>query len=177
MFATLVLLTLLICMVTAVVGNSIARAFSLAGALSIVRFRTVVEDTRDTAFVIFAVVVGMAIGCGHAEIALVGTPIVGCAAIILHALDHTSKPLNGAKASGQCGQLSVRVGIGTDTKSLLQNENGYAFLSMAMYTSINNKQGAAIEVQYDVVLTADADIVVIIIGSTNWTEFNPPLFN
>ena len=49
-------------MVSMVIGNEIARAFSLVGALSIVRFRTVVEDTRDTAFVIFAVVVGMALG-------------------------------------------------------------------------------------------------------------------
>ncbi|MGE5192265.1 MAG: DUF4956 domain-containing protein, partial [Deltaproteobacteria bacterium] len=52
---TLVLLSVLIAMVSMVIGNSVARAFSLVGALSIVRFRTVVEDTRDTAFVIFSV--------------------------------------------------------------------------------------------------------------------------
>src|SRR4029077_20353177 len=40
---TLVLLTVLIAMVTLVIGNSVARAFSLVGALAIVRFRTVVE--------------------------------------------------------------------------------------------------------------------------------------
>ena len=56
---TLVLLTVLIAMVTLVIGNSVARAFGLVGALSIVRFRTVVEDTRDTAFVIFAVFAGV----------------------------------------------------------------------------------------------------------------------
>ena len=39
---------------TQVIGESPARAFSLVGILSIVRFRTVVEDTRDTAVVIFA---------------------------------------------------------------------------------------------------------------------------
>src|SRR5437660_7013197 len=59
---TLVLLTVLITMVTLVIGNNVARAFSLAGALAIIRFRTIVEDTRDTAFVIFAVVVGMGVG-------------------------------------------------------------------------------------------------------------------
>src|SRR4051812_844051 len=56
---TLVLLSILIAMVSLVIGDIVARAFSLVGVLSIVRFRTVVEDTRDTAFVIFAVVVGM----------------------------------------------------------------------------------------------------------------------
>src|SRR5262245_32105930 len=49
---TLVLLCVLIAMVTQVIGDSVARAFSLVGALSIVRFRTVVRDTQDTAYVI-----------------------------------------------------------------------------------------------------------------------------
>jgi hypothetical protein len=59
---TLVLLAILIAMVTQVIGDNVARAFSLVGALSIVRFRTVVRDTQDTAYVIFAVVVGMSVG-------------------------------------------------------------------------------------------------------------------
>src|SRR5262249_51688882 len=63
--ATLVLLSVLMAVVTQVTGDNLARAFGLVGALSIVRFRTIVEDTRDTAFVIFAVVVGMAAGAGQ----------------------------------------------------------------------------------------------------------------
>ena len=51
---TLVLMTLLIAMVTQVIGDNLARAFGLVGALSIVRFRTVMQDTQDVAFVIFA---------------------------------------------------------------------------------------------------------------------------
>src|SRR5262245_64464158 len=51
LMATLVLLTVLIGMVTLVIGNSVARAFSLVRAPAIVRFRTVVQDTRDTAIV------------------------------------------------------------------------------------------------------------------------------
>src|SRR4051794_11486078 len=53
---TLVLLAAVIAMATQVIGDNVARAFSLVGALSVVRFRTVVKDTQDTAFVIFAVV-------------------------------------------------------------------------------------------------------------------------
>src|SRR4051794_30601270 len=45
---TIILLTVLVAMVTYVIGNSLARAFGLVGALSIVRFRTPVSDTRDT---------------------------------------------------------------------------------------------------------------------------------
>lgn len=80
--ATLVLLSVLIALVTLVIGSSIARAFSLVGALAIIRFRTVVEDTRDTAFVIYAVVVGMAAGTGRPEAGLIATPLVFVAAWI-----------------------------------------------------------------------------------------------
>src|SRR5436190_5062072 len=81
--ATLVLLSILIAMVTQVIGDSVAKAFSLVGALSIVRFRTVVRDTQDTAFVIFAVVVGMAAGAGAYAIAAVGLAVGGLAAVIV----------------------------------------------------------------------------------------------
>ena len=80
---TLVLLCVLIAMVTQVIGDNVARAFSLVGALSIVRFRTVVRDTKDTAFVIFAVVVGMAVGAGQPVVAVCGMAVVGFAAVLL----------------------------------------------------------------------------------------------
>jgi len=51
---TLVLMCLIVCSVMMVIGSNLARAFALVGALTIVRFRTVVKDTRDTAFIFFA---------------------------------------------------------------------------------------------------------------------------
>ena len=50
---TLIILCMLISVVMVVIGESVARAFSLVGALSIIRFRTVVRDPRDIAFVFF----------------------------------------------------------------------------------------------------------------------------
>src|SRR4029453_19217010 len=82
---TLVLLTILIALVTQVIGDSVARAFSLVGALSIVRFRTVVRDTQDTAYVIFAVVVGMAVGASNPWVAVIGIVVVSIAALALRA--------------------------------------------------------------------------------------------
>jgi len=80
---TLVLLSVLIAMVTQVIGDNVARAFSLVGALAIVRFRTVVRDTQDTAFVIFAVAVGMAVGAGHALVGLAGLVVASAAAFAM----------------------------------------------------------------------------------------------
>jgi len=79
---TLVLLAVLISVVTQVIGDNVARAFSLVGALSIVRFRTVVRDTRDTAFVIFSVVVGMAVGSQHPWVAVLGLVVTGGVAFL-----------------------------------------------------------------------------------------------
>ena len=58
-------------------GNNAARAFSLVGAVSVIRFRTPLEDTRDTAFVLFAVILGMASGVGYFEVGLLGLLAVG----------------------------------------------------------------------------------------------------
>ena len=74
--STLVLLSLLIALVTLVIGNNIARAFSLVGTLAIVRFRTVVEDTRDTTFVIYSVACGMCAGAGYFLWPLACAPLV-----------------------------------------------------------------------------------------------------
>ncbi len=60
-----------------VIGDSIARAFSLVGALSIIRFRTAIQDPRDIGFVFYALAVGMAVGAGSPAIAILATFIIG----------------------------------------------------------------------------------------------------
>ncbi len=81
--ATLVLLAILCAMLPLVIGQNVAWAFGLVGALSIVRFRTVVEDTHDITFVIFAVLVGMAVGADRLTVALVGMAVIGTAAFLV----------------------------------------------------------------------------------------------
>ena len=51
-------------LIMVVIGSNIARAFSLVGALSIIRFRTAIKDPRDVAFVFATIAIGM--GCGTA---------------------------------------------------------------------------------------------------------------
>jgi len=89
---TLVLLCALIAMVTQVIGESVARAFSLVGALSIVRFRTVVRDTQDTAYVIFAVAVGMAVGAQAPLVGVLGIIAVGTAAFLMRRSEKSAGP-------------------------------------------------------------------------------------
>ena len=64
----LVLLTVITAVVMLIIGNNIARAFSLVGALSIIRFRTPLKDPLDIGFVFYALAIGMAIGTRSYEI-------------------------------------------------------------------------------------------------------------
>lgn len=141
---TLILLTILVAMTTVVIGENVARAFGLVGALSIVRFRTVVEDTRDTAFVIFAVVVGMAIGAGYIVVCLIGIPVVAVVAIGLGQLG-TSWGLMGGEH-----RLEIRVGIGhtpEDKILVVLQEHLSAWRVLSIGTA---KKGEQLEMNYAV---------------------------
>jgi hypothetical protein len=81
---TLVFVAIIVSMVMMVIGNNVARAFALVGALSIIRFRTVVKDTKDTAYVFLALAGGMAAGTSSYFLAFAGVMFTGLIAYILH---------------------------------------------------------------------------------------------
>lgn len=87
---TNIFICLITCMVIMVIGNSIARAFALVGALSIIRFRTVIKDTKDIAYIFWSLVAGMATGTGSYFIAFAGTAILSLVAFILHKTNYGS---------------------------------------------------------------------------------------
>jgi hypothetical protein len=62
MMQSLIVLSVTIAGAMAIVGNELARAFGLVGAVSVIRFRTSVQNYRDMAFVFIAIVIGMACG-------------------------------------------------------------------------------------------------------------------
>jgi len=80
---TNIFVCVIVCMVIMIIGNSLARAFALVGALSIIRFRTVVKDTKDTAYIFWSLAAGMACGTGSYFLALAGTIIISGIAFIL----------------------------------------------------------------------------------------------
>lgn len=72
---TIVFVTLVTALVMMVIGNSLTRAFALVGALSIIRFRTVVKDTKDTSYVFMGLAAGMGAGTSSYFLALAGTGV------------------------------------------------------------------------------------------------------
>ena len=157
--STLVLLAILLAMVSMVIGGNIARAFSLVGALAIVRFRTVVEDTRDTAFVIFAVVAGMAAGAGAWEVAVVGIPLVGAMAWALRAWGGTR---NGTVSQQlPAGKLVVRLGIGSDPNGPLVETLKKHTTECRLSAIATARQGAALDLTYSIRLLPTATALAL----------------
>jgi uncharacterized membrane protein YhiD involved in acid resistance len=70
---TLIILGMLISLIMLVVGSNIARAFALVGALSVVRFRNAIKETRDVGFIFLVMGVGMACGTRFYLLAVIAT--------------------------------------------------------------------------------------------------------
>jgi len=141
---TLVLLAVLIAMVTQVIGENVALAFSLVGALAIVRFRTVVRDTQDTAFVMLSVVVGMAVGARAPWVAVIGLALVAVVAVLM------KPPATGDYITGHLPLLvKIRIGLGHDAESLLGNTLDVYFSHRRMESIETTKHGVSIDVAYE----------------------------
>ena len=73
---SLAVLTLITTTVMIVIGNNIALSLGMVGALSIVRFRTAIKDSRDTIYIFWAIVVGICCGAGDYLTAAVGSAFI-----------------------------------------------------------------------------------------------------
>ena len=73
---TLVVLTVMTGTVMTVIGNNIALSLGMVGALSIVRFRTGLKDSRDTAYVFWTIIVGICCGVGDYVVAAAGSTAI-----------------------------------------------------------------------------------------------------
>lgn len=83
----LIALTMITTVVISVIGNNLARAFGLVGALSIIRFRTAIKDMHDIVFIFFSLALGMATGVGLYLSAILGGVFIGVVLFILSRFD------------------------------------------------------------------------------------------
>jgi uncharacterized membrane protein YhiD involved in acid resistance len=104
---TLVFMGMIVALVMLIVGSNIARAFALVGALSIIRFRNAVKETRDVGFIFFAMAIGMAAGTRFYTLAIVATAAISSAILLMERLDWF-------KVNLQSQVLKVQVPSGED---------------------------------------------------------------
>ena len=82
-----------------VIGNNIALSLGMVGALSIVRFRTAIKDSRDTVYIFWAIIAGICCGVGDYSAAGIGSGIVFVIILILGCIKNDSRMLLIVRAS------------------------------------------------------------------------------
>lgn len=88
---TLIMLPAIIAMIILLVGSNVARAFSLAGAFSLIRFRSAPGDPKDITYVFFTLGVGLACGMGYIGYAALFALILCCAMVVLTKLRYGNR--------------------------------------------------------------------------------------
>ncbi len=91
--ASLVILTVLTGTVMTVIGNNIALSLGMVGALSIVRFRTAIKDSRDTVYIFWAIIIGICCGVGDYLVASIGSAVVFVVILILGCIKSDNRML------------------------------------------------------------------------------------
>ncbi len=156
---TLILMSILIAMATQIIGDNIARAFSLVGALSIVRFRTAVPATRDVAFVLAAVVVGMAVGSGQYWVAGFGLCFVALASQFNRT--ETAKPdTKPTDPKQKSWRLTMVVGLSSTggwESEIERFTDSYQLLSAE-----TTRRGGAMELVYRLIPTPNSNAVEMV---------------
>ena len=90
---SLVVLTVLTSMVMTVIGNNVALSLGMVGALSIVRFRTAIKDSRDTVYIFWTIIAGICCGVGDFIVAGIGSAFVFILFLILGAIKNNNRML------------------------------------------------------------------------------------
>lgn len=116
---SLVALVLITTTVMIVIGNNIALSLGMVGALSIVRFRTAIKDSRDTVYIFWAIVVGICCGSGDYLVASVGSAFIFVMLLLLGRIRNDNRALlilriariSEAKAEGLIFQYYARKAI------------------------------------------------------------------
>ncbi|SNS31052.1 protein of unknown function [Belliella buryatensis] len=88
----IIMLTMITALVIMVIGNNLARAFGLVGAMSIIRFRTAVKDSQDIMFIFFALGIGLSAGVGLYAVTFSSTVLIGLAIFITSKLNASNPP-------------------------------------------------------------------------------------
>jgi uncharacterized membrane protein YhiD involved in acid resistance len=140
---TLVMMGMIISVVMLVVGSNIARAFALVGALSIIRFRNAIKETRDVGFIFFAMAIGMAVGTRFYLLAGIATFAISAAMIVM-------ERLNWFKLDVRSQILKVQVPAGNGYSDRL-NDVLLRYTSQSELVSMESiRAGALTELMYTV---------------------------
>ena len=115
---TLIMLPVIISIIILLVGNNVARAFSLAGAFSIIRFRSAPGDPKDIAYIFFTLAIGLTCGMGYIAYGFLFTLIISAVMIGLHITKFT-------EPKDKTLQLKITIPEDLNYEGILNNYTNY----------------------------------------------------
>ncbi len=121
---TLLVLTVLTGTVMIVIGNNLALSLGMVGALSIVRFRTAIKDSRDTAYIFWAIIVGICSGAGDFAVGAIGSGAVFVLLLLFGAIKNDDRLLLIVRSSRESAakvEAIVYESIGKNAKLKVKN--------------------------------------------------------
>jgi uncharacterized membrane protein YhiD involved in acid resistance len=174
---TLVLNGMIVALVMLIVGSSIARAFSLVGALSIIRFRNAVKETRDVGFIFFTMAIGMAVGTRFYLLAVVATIVISLVILLMtrfnwYAREMSSQILriqvpNGAPFHTLFDKAFVKY---TSTSELISVDSVHSGMMTELTYSIGMKKSNQIQEFLTEIKNLNGDNRVTLIAGYNGTD-------
>jgi hypothetical protein len=147
---TLIMLPAIIAIIIMLIGNNIARAFSLAGAFSLIRFRSAPGDPKDIAYVFFTLGVGLACGMGYILYGAIFTAVLCAIMVILHVTKY-------AQNAAFSMQLKITVPENLNFQGLFDDVLARYAQTWKLKRVKNSDFGSVFEVAYDIKLKDGAD--------------------
>ena len=142
---TLIMLPAIISIIILLVGNNVARAFSLAGAFSIIRFRSEPKDPKDISYIFFTLAVGLSAGMGYILYAILFT-------IILCLIMFVLKFINYAEPDKSCLELRITIPENLNYENVFEDILK-KYTSSWKFKKIKKKEfGSLFEITYSVVM-------------------------
>lgn len=140
---TLVLNSMIVALVMLIIGSNIARAFSLVGALSIIRYRNAVKESRDVGFIFFTMAIGMAVGTQFYTLAIIGTAVISLVILLMMRMNWFAR-----EASSQILRIQIPSSEPYDT---LFDRTFIKYTSSSELISVDSVQsGALTELTYSI---------------------------
>jgi hypothetical protein len=142
---TLVILTTVVSLIMLIIGSNVARAFTLVGALSVIRFRNAVKESRDVGFIFIGLALGMAVGTRFYVMAIFSTAILSSFVVALYKFNLFAKEIRERI-------LRVQLPADHDHEAVLE-EPFLKLLEEYRIISVETVRGGALsEVVYSVVM-------------------------
>lgn len=141
---TLLLIAMVTTLIMVVIGSNIARAFSLVGALSIIRFRNAIKETRDVGFIFFTMAISMAAGTRFYLLSIAATALICAVTLVAHHFDF------GGRTRAPERLLKVRMANGGDPVLILEPIFEKLFDHWSLVLLETARQGLAVDAVFSV---------------------------